>query len=350
MLYSRTTFTKLALKQKQEWDVFQLKLRNLRWLNWRHFSLHFQGYRKEPTKNHVISCHSCPFLITGQYKPALSTGRCALERPGPSLHRVGEPLWQMHINDVQMYWTVDTVATQPHEGWRMYACDSWCWAMWVTTDEKNLWIQSTGVRLKVTTLAGVWRCCDIMEVGSFTTGWIVGGKKVSKPDSHYIWKLFPTSAENNLKIITWNKNLILSPTSWWSRHHMAAAGIMADAGPDDTTRLVTIFLGANDASLEEENPAQHVSWKLMLLIFAILTRLSQRIESCNLEERKRISWFSCISLQVFLHIPENETTFLRSLLKSTSPTSGRSLSSHVPWQSNLELEWIKLEPPSLKQV
>ena len=48
--------------------------------------------------------------------------------------------------------------------------------------------------------------------------------KVSKPDSHYnhyIWELFPTSAENNLKIITWNKNLILSPTSWWSRHHIA---------------------------------------------------------------------------------------------------------------------------------
>ena len=233
MLYSRTPFTKLALKQKQEWDVFQLKLRNLRWLNWLHFSLHFQGYRKEPTKNHVISCHSCPFLITGQYKPARSNGRCALERPGPSLHRVGEPLWQMHINDVQMYWTVDTVATQPHEGWRMYACDSWCWAMCVTTDdEKNLWIQSTGVRLKVTTLAGVWRCCDIMEVGSFTTGWIVGlrrprGKKtkVSKPDSHYIWKLFPTSAENNQLMVSaphrwllqasWPTLVPTTPLDWW---------------------------------------------------------------------------------------------------------------------------------------
>lgn len=38
------------------------------------------------------------------------------------------------------------------------------------------------------------------------------------------------------------------------------SGIMQDAGPDDTTRLVTIFLGANDASLLEENPKQHVSW------------------------------------------------------------------------------------------
>lgn len=36
---------------------------------------------------------------------------------------------------------------------------------------------------------------------------------------------------------------------------------MADAGPDDTTRLVTIFLGANDASLEDQNPAQHVAWR-----------------------------------------------------------------------------------------
>ena len=36
---------------------------------------------------------------------------------------------------------------------------------------------------------------------------------------------------------------------------------MADAGPDDTTRLVTIFLGANDASIEDQNPAQHVTWR-----------------------------------------------------------------------------------------
>ena len=82
----------------------------------------------------------------------------------------------------------------PHEGRRMYACDSWCWAMCVTTDdEKNLWIQSTGVRLKVTTLAGVWRCCDIMEVGSFITGWIVGvrgprGKKQRCPSLIHIIK------------------------------------------------------------------------------------------------------------------------------------------------------------------
>ena len=36
-------------------------------------------------------------------------------------------------------------------------------------------------------------------------------------------------------------------------------GIMADAGPEDTTKLVTILLGANDASLEDQNPAQHVA-------------------------------------------------------------------------------------------
>ena len=39
---------------------------------------------------------------------------------------------------------------------------------------------------------------------------------------------------------------------------------MADAGPDDTTRLVTIFLGANDASMGDQNPAQHVAWRLKI--------------------------------------------------------------------------------------
>eukprot|EP00913_Durusdinium_trenchii_P035040 g32780.t1 len=47
-------------------------------------------------------------------------------------------------------------------------------------------------------------------------------------------------------------------TRWCLEMLKHGGGIMQDAGPDDTTRLVTIFLGANDASLLEENPKQHV--------------------------------------------------------------------------------------------
>ncbi len=64
---------------------------------------------------------------------------------------------------------------------------------------------------------------------------------------------------------------------------------MADAGPDDTTRLVTIFLGANDASLEEENPGQHVSRKLMLQMLAT-SSLAYRNELNHAISRKKTNF------------------------------------------------------------
>ena len=41
---------------------------------------------------------------------------------------------------------------------------------------------------------------------------------------------------------------------------LVGLGIMQDSGPDDTTRLITVFLGANDALLldDPQDPKQHV--------------------------------------------------------------------------------------------
>lgn len=65
-------------------------------------------------------------------------------------------------------------------------------------------------------------------------------------------------------------------TSRWCLEMLRhGGGIMADAGPDDTTRLVTIFLGANDASIEDQNPGQHVpleEYKSNLREIVVITR------------------------------------------------------------------------------
>lgn len=47
---------------------------------------------------------------------------------------------------------------------------------------------------------------------------------------------------------------------------MNALGIMQDSGPDDATRLITVFLGANDALLldDPQDPKQHVARRFFM--------------------------------------------------------------------------------------
>ena len=72
------------------------------------------------------------------------------------------------------------------------------------------------------------------------------------------WNLATPTKRKNKKTRKKRLRLSFDPVDEPASNRSTGEGIMQDAGEEDAIRLLTIFLGANDASLLEENPAQHV--------------------------------------------------------------------------------------------